>query len=407
MLHVVFACPFFNDTANRYIEAATSVAGVRLGVISQAVFEDLPPHLQARIAGHWRVDDVLDSGQIAHAAWSLSQRLGPVHRLFSGQEQLQVPIAQAREWLNIPGMRVEAALNFRDKARMKSVLRAAGLPCAHHDVVTDAEDAWRFAQGCGFPLILKPLQGAGSAATFRVDSVEDMVNALAQAQPGSDNPLLVEEFITGHEHSFETFSLRGRPLWHSLTHYHPSPLEVLNNPWIQWTVVLPREVDEPQYHDIRDTAVRALGVLGMETGMSHCEWFRRRDGSIAISEIGARPPGAQFTTLISRAHDMDCLWAWVNLLVYETFDPPARRYAAGAAYLRGQGQGRVRAIHGLDQVERELGPLITDIKLPVMGQTPTGGYEGEGYIIVRHPKTATVRQALARLVDLVRVELAE
>ena len=55
----------------------------------------------------------------------------------------------------------------------------------------------------------------------------------------------------------------------------PTPLEVLRNPWIQWCVLLPREVDEPQYDDIRRAAYRALEVLGMETGLSHMEWFRR------------------------------------------------------------------------------------------------------------------------------------
>lgn len=139
--------------------------------------------------------------------------------------------------------------------------------------------------------------------------------------------------------------------------------------------------------------------------MSHLEWFRRRDGSLAISEVAARPPGAQFTTLISRAHDFDCLGAWARLMIFGAFEPPPRRYAVGAAYLRGQGQGRVKAIHGLEQAQREVGYLITDMRLPQIGQTPTGTYEGEGFIIVRHPETKVVEEALWRLITLVRVEL--
>ena len=65
----------------------------------------------------------------------------------------------------------------------------------------------------------------------------------------------------------------------------------MRNPWIQWSVLLPREIDGPQYDDIRQVAFRALDALGMETGLSHLEWFRRKDGSIAISEVAARPPG--------------------------------------------------------------------------------------------------------------------
>ena len=98
------------------------------------------------------------------------------------------------------------------------------------------------------------------------------------------------------------------------------------------------------------------------------EWFRRADGSIAISEVAARPPGAQITTMVSRAHDIDFVQAWARLMIFGTFDPPERRYAAGAAFLRGQGQGRVRAVHGWEQVSRAFGELITDVKLPEVGQ---------------------------------------
>jgi hypothetical protein len=93
-------------------------------------------------------------------------------------------------------------------------------------------------------------------------------------------------------------------------------------------------------------------------------------------------------------------------MVYGEFDPPERRYAAGAAFLRGQGSGRVVAIHGLEQAERELGELVTDVKLPEVGQTPTAGsYEGEGYVLLRHPETAVVKDALLHLISIVRVEL--
>jgi hypothetical protein len=138
------------------------------------------------------------------------------------------------------------------------------------------------------------------------------------------------------------------------------------------------------------------------------EWFRRPDGSIAISEVAARPPGAQIMTVMSRAHDFDAVAAWARLMVFDEFSAPPRRYAVGAAYLRGQGNGgaRVKAVHGLDQVERELGSLVVDFKLPTPGQAPTGSYEGEGFVILRHPETAVVQRALHRLVSLVRVELS-
>jgi formate-dependent phosphoribosylglycinamide formyltransferase (GAR transformylase) len=402
---VMFAAPILSENAARMIAAIAALPDVRTGVISQAPLEDLPLPVRAHVS-HWRVADVLDAAQLESAVTQLEARLGTADRLVAAYEQLQVPLAEVRERRGIAGMRAEAARNFRDKARMKSLLREAGLPCARHRLVSTVSDALDFSREIGFPLVLKPPAGAGAQATTQVHDEPALRGAVAAAAPSRDRPVLLEEYVAGTEHSFETASIAGRPVWHSLTHYYPSPLEVLRNPWIQWCLILPREVDEPRYDDIRSAAFRALQVLGMETGLTHMEWFRRPDGTIAISEVAARPPGAQIMTVMSRAHDFDAVAEWARLMVFGEFHAPARRYAVGAAYLRGQGNGRVTAIHGLDQVERDLGSLVVDFKLPTPGQAPTGSYEGEGFVILRHPQTAVVQQALQRLISTVRVELS-
>lgn len=405
MPFVVFVAPWFSDFAARAIEATAALAGVRLAVVTQEPVERLPAPMRERLAAHWRVEDVFDAGQLIAAARALSERHGPVHRLFGVLEQAQVPIAEAREALGLEGMGAEAAHNFRDKARMKELLRAAGIPCARHRLVRDAGEAFAFAGKVGYPLVVKPPAGAGSQSTFRADDAGALAEAVRLSAPTAAEPALVEEFVTGDEHSLETVSVRGHAVWHSLTRYYPTPLEVMRNPWIQWCLVLPREVDDAAYDDIRREGARALEALGMDTGLSHMEWFRRRDGTLAVSEVGARPPGAQITTMMSRAGDVDFLGAWARLMVYEEFEPPPRLYAVGAAFLRGQGRGRVRHVHGLDVAERELGHLVTDVRLPQADQTPTGSYEGEGYVILRHPDTAVVERALSRLISVVRVEL--
>ena len=115
-------------------------------------------------------------------------------------------------------------------------------------------------------------------------------------------------------------------------------------------MLLPRDIDGGEYADLVETAHRAVTALGLRTGLSHMEWFRRADGSVAISEVGARPPGAQFMTLMSFAHDVDMYAAWARPRRDATSSTrPPRRYAVGAAYLRAQGQGRsIVAAHGLD-----------------------------------------------------------
>jgi len=404
--NVVFVAPFFLRATLRFVEATAELDGVRLGLVSLDPIDRLPSQLRSKLAADWRIDG-LDAQKIADAVRGLSRKMGGVDRLVGTLEHLQVPLAEVREHFGIDGMTGAVAENFRDKARMKTVLRDAGLPCARHALATSATEARNALDDIGYPVVLKPPDGAGAKNTFRLNDEHQLEQILSALPPSSDRPHLIEEFIVGEEHSFDSVFIAGQPVWFSVSDYSPTPLEVMENPWIQWAVLLPRSVDVPAYEEIRTVAARALRALGLETGLSHMEWFRRPDGSVAISEVGARPPGAQFTSLLSYAHDIDFYRAWAELMVFDTFAPPPRCYAAGAAYLRGQGRGRVKAVHGLARAQRELSDIVVEARLPEPGQAAAGSYEGEGYVILRHPETEVVKRGLERVVRLLQVELSE
>jgi hypothetical protein len=400
-----FVAPYLLGATTRFVEAATTLPGTELALVTCEPEERVPAGLRRGLAAHWRIDDPLDVGQIAGAVQALGEHLGPVQRLLAVLEQLQVPLAQVREQLGIAGMDAATARNFRDKAQMKSVLRAAGVPCARYRLADSAGAAAGFAKEVGFPLVVKPPAGAGAKSTFRLDDAEDLRVWLNAAPPPPDRLALVEEFLTGEEGSYDSVMTDGQIVWDSVSIYLPTPLDVLRNPWIQWMVLMPREIEGREYDGIRAVAPTALRALGLQSGFTHLEWFRRPDGSVAVSEVAARPPGAQITSMLCYAHDFDLYRAWAQLMVHGSFAPPERRWSAGTVFLRGQGTGHVRAVHGLDGLPPEVSSLVVDSRLPEPGQLSSGSYEGDGYIIVRHPDTAVVTDAMRRLVTGVRVEL--
>ena len=405
MVVVAFVAPYLLDATTLFVEAAARLPGVELAMVTCEPEERTPSELQRRLAAHWRIDDALDAGQIAGAVSGLAAQLGPVHRLLAVLEQLQVPVAQVREHLGIAGIDVATAHNFRDKAQMKSVLRAAGVPCARHALVDSATAAAAFAKDVGFPLVVKPPAGAGAKSTFRLDDADDLKVWLAAAPPAPGRLALLEEYLTGNEGSYDSVMTDGQIVWDSVSSYLPTPLEVLRNPWIQWMVLLPRDIDGPEYDGIRAIAPRALHALGLQSGLTHLEWFRRPDGTVAVSEVAVRPPGAQITSMLCYAHDFDLYGAWAQLMVHGSFAPPERSWSVGTVFLRGQGVGLVRAVHGIDRLPREVNSMVVESRLPKPGQLSSGSYEGDGYIIVRHPDTAVVTDAMRRVVTSVRVEL--
>ena len=407
MVVAAFVAPYLLEATARFVAVAAQLPGVRLGLITCEPVDRIHPDLKRQLDGHWRVEDALDPRQLAEATVGLSNQMGRVERIVGALEQLQVPLAQVREGLGIDGMNVATALNVRDKSRMKETLQAAGVPCARHALVRSPGEAVSFAESVGFPLVAKPPAGAGAQSTFRLDDGDMLKGWLSAVPLGPDDPALLEEFLVGEEHSFDSVSMNGETVWSSISDYHPPPLEVLRNPWIQWTVLLPRDISAPSYDGIHHWGPAALRVLGVRDALTHMEWFRRPDGSVAISEVAARPPGAQLTSMHGYAHDFDLYRAWAELVILGSFQPPERKFAAGTAYLRGMGHGRVRAVHGIDTMQQQVGHLVVEARLPQVGQPAGADYLGEGYVIVRDPETDVVRDALQRLVSGIRVELAE
>jgi hypothetical protein len=327
---------------------------VRLGLISQDWPGKLPEHVRGRLAASVRVDDARDAGQICEAVRELSSGGAgrPEMLVGAGDDLLLLPLAEVRDALRIRGMGADVARNFSDKARMRQVLRAAGIPVVRH-----ARDA----------------------------------AALADAQP----------------RTLEVMSVGGVPAWFSATRRDLTPRDLSEETGVQWSVVLPREVDDPADAAVRRLGFAALRALGMDSGITTMKWFRRPDGSAVVSDIAARAPGAQIVSLMGHAHGADMHRAYANALVNGLFAPVPRQFAAGAAFLRAQGGGeRVTAVRGLTRLRRELGAMVVEVRAPRAGQPRSSSPEGEGFVLVRHPETAVVEEALRRLVSEVHVEAA-
>ncbi|MBK7583846.1 MAG: ATP-grasp domain-containing protein [Myxococcales bacterium] len=404
MKNVVFVAPFPLETTLRFARAAHKLAGVRL----LGIVQEPPAGADAAIfADVVQVSDGLDARQLIEAGRLLERRHGKLHRALGILEPLQVQLAELRQALSIPGTDPDTADLFRDKARMKDELRRHGLPCARHQLIRSWTDADGFAEAVGFPLVLKPPAGMGCKATWRVRSKEELRAAVTAIHASPERPALAEEFLRGQEHSFETITVDGTIRFESVSRYFPTPLEVMETPWIKWVVLLPRVMHGPEFADARQLAARTISALGLETGFTHMEWFRRDDGSLAIGEIAARPPGAHMVLANSYAHDADMYRAWARAVVDGEFDGPyERRFAVGVAYLRGVGRGRVKRVSGVELANERVGRHVVESRLPKIGAPRSDSYEGDGYLIARHPDTEVVKAVMQTVIETIQIEYA-
>lgn len=403
--NVIFVAPFPIETTMRFVRATAKLDDVRLlGVVHTP-----PEGAEARVYDDTvRVTHPLDVRDVLEGIEVLSRRHGKPDRIIGILEPLMVQLAEARAKFGVDGTRPEVAELFRDKARMKDALRAAKLPVAKHKLVTSEADAHAFAEEVGFPMVLKPPAGMGAKATFRVGSLDALLRAVTGMRVSAQSPVLAEEMLRGQEHSFETITIGGKAVTSSISDYLPSCLDVVENAWIQWACVLPRETDAPVHHAARKMGFAAIEALGLDSGMTHMEWFEKSDGTLAIGEIAQRPPGANITRMTGLAHDIDPYRAWARAVVDNELDAPwHRKYAVGCAFVRGMGHGRVVNVTGVHETYEAVGKWVMEARLPTLGTTKADSYEGDGYVVVRHESTAKVREMLKTIIETLQVHYAE
>lgn len=397
--NVIFIAPFPTAPTMRFVRAAKRLDDIKLlGIVHTPpsgndlrLYDDI-----VRVTEPLNVQDLLDGVEV------LRRRHGEPHRIVGILEAMMVQLAQVRERYGVKGTPVKTAELFREKALMKDALRAASIPVARHKLIASERDARAFAEEVGFPMVLKPPAGMGAKATFRVNDLASLLSAIAHV--GMRGPVLAEEMLRGREHSFETITIGGTPLVSSFAQYYPGPLEVLENPWIQWACVLPREIDTPLYAKAREIGVATIRALGLEDGMTHMEWYEKADGSIAVGEIAQRPPGPQLCQMTGLVNDIDIYRAWARAVVDGELDAPwERKYAAGTAFIRGMGRGRVAAVTGVRETHEAIAPYLVEAKLPTIGARKGESYEGDGYVMVRAESTAKVHELIKTIIETIKI----
>jgi hypothetical protein len=296
-------------------------------------------------------------------------------------------------------MTVEQTLPFRDKEVMKRRLDAAGIRTPRHFRAGTVDQVREAAERIGYPLIVKPIAGAGSADTHRCDSRADLEQALNSVRHVEE--VSVEEFVEAEEFTFDTICAGGRMYFENVCWYKPRPLEQRQLEWVSPQSFALRDLERPEIQGGRKLGREVLATLGFDTGFTHMEWYRKHDGEVVFGEIGGRAPGARLVDIMNYCTDNDTYAGWAEAVcrgrVERQFE---RKWNVAITFKRARGQGRVQRIVGLDRLRAELGPLLVEESLTPVGQ-PRRNWKttlvGDGYIVVRHPELQPLLQIADRV----------
>lgn len=406
-MKVLFLAPAYPSEMPYFCRGLAEVGAEVVGV-GDSPAGALPEMTRKALSDYLHLGTLWDEDATVEAvrAWAGARGVDRVACLW---EPGMLLAARLREALGLPGMGVEQTRLFRDKELMKQRLDAAGLRTPLHARARTDDEIRAAAERVGFPLIVKPIAGAGSADTHRVDDVTELETVIRAVRHVAE--VSVEEFIAGREFTYDTICADGRRLFENVSWYRPKPLVARRHRWVSPQMVSLRHPEQPELAPGVELGRRVLEALGFRTGFTHMEWFLTDAGEAVFGEIGARPPGARSVDLMNYACDADLFTGWAEAVVHGRITQDlTRRHNAAQIVKRAHGGevrgARIQRVEGLHRLLTELGPHVVSLELLPVGarcRDWTQTLLSDGWVVVRHPHLPTCLRMADRFATELRL----
>ena len=400
-MNVLFIAPGYPDEMPYFVRGLAR-HGARVFGLSDVAESQLPEMTRHHLAGYVQADIRNEDAAVATVQRAAAGRI-TFDRVICLWEPGVLLAARLREALGVAGMGVEQARLFRDKDLMKQAVAAAGVRVPYHRRATTADEVRAGVEAVGFPAIIKPIDGAGSMDTFRVDTPAELEAAIQRL--GHIATVNVEEFVDAEEFTYDTVCAGGNILYEHVGYYRPRPLVARTLEWISPQTLSLRDIDTAWVKDGVQQGHDVLKALKFDTGFTHMEWYRKSDGEVVFGEIAARPAGARTVDLMNYNSDIDLFAGYAEAELKGTFSQvPSRAYYAANVFKRAEGQGRIQRIDGLDSLYQRFGSAIVGVDLLPVGASRRDWVLtliSDGYVTVRHPD----KQTLWDMADAVGTDL--
>ena len=217
--------------------------------------------------------------------------------------------AYVAEKLELPSCGTYHAVEIlQNKALFRDFLSRNGFNVPKAKGYTNCEDALEDKDLFHWPVIVKPVDSAGSKGVTRVDHLADLEaaakNAIAFSKTKS---FIVEDFIQQEGYSSDTdcFSIEGRLVFASFSNQHFD--KNANNPYTpsaySWPSTMPTAVQK----ELRNELQRLISLLGLTTSIYNIETRMGADGKPYIMEVSPRGGGNRLSEMLKYASGTDLI----------------------------------------------------------------------------------------------------
>ena len=238
-----------------------------------------------------------------------------------------VTAAYVAEKLGLPfAGSYEAVSILQNKGRFRRFLTENGFNVPWAKSYSDPDDALNDSASFNWPMIVKPVDSAGSKGVTRVDSPDALPAAIKHAKTFSIcGDFIIEEFITQQGFSSDTdcFSVDGELCYCSFDEQHFDAHA--GNPYTPAAYAWPSTMPTWAQAELRQELQRLITLLGLGTGLYNIESRLGTNGKTYIMEVSPRGGGNRLSEVLSMAAETNlvanAVKAAVGLPVDEMHDP--------------------------------------------------------------------------------------
>lgn len=210
----------------------------------------------------------------------------------------------------------ESASILQDKGLFRKFLTENGFNCPHAKRYVDLREPFEDIDFFNWPVIVKPVDSAGSKGVNRVDKPEDLEEAINIAVSVSHNgAFIIEDFIIfeGHHSSADPFTVDGKLKFIT---YSDQLFDVeADNPYTPAYIIWPSSMNNNYQKLLTEETQRLMYLLGMRTGIYNIESCVGIDGKPYIMEVSPRGGGCKIAELQRMAFKTDLIEAEVRKAV--------------------------------------------------------------------------------------------
>lgn len=216
----------------------------------------------------------------------------------------------------------EAACILQDKSRFRKFLADNGFNAPHAKGYVNAGDAIKDVDYFNWPVIVKPVDSAGSKGVTRVDNPIDLIKAIEIALDASHNGhFIIEDFLEldGYQSSADCFSVDGELVYADYSdQLFDKTAENPYTPAIEiWPASMPLEHQDSLIKEIQ----RLLKLLNCGTGLYNIESRVCKNGKPYIMEVSPRAGGNRIAELQRIGTGVDLIEAEVCKALGEDIPP--------------------------------------------------------------------------------------